>query len=141
NDVWEFDGTQWTDVTPATRAPDARDLVAMAYDPLRALVVMHGGRNDTTIFDDTWEWNGTDWSAPSIGPYAVSAAMAFDSSSGRVVLFGGDYNDGVTRAWTGSGWLDLPLGAKNPLPRSAHAMALDPVRGKVVLFGGTGMGN
>ena len=70
-------------------------------------------------------------------------AMAYDSSRGRVVLFGGDadiypYND--TWEWTGSRWVQIlpsdPEDDGNPTGRVNAAMAFDSKRGRIVMFGG-----
>ena len=42
NDTWEYDGTTWTQRTPAT-APSARYGHAMAYDSTRQVTVLFGG--------------------------------------------------------------------------------------------------
>lgn len=63
--TWTWDGSQWN-----LRAPDHvpagsfRIGEAVAYDPVRRVVVLFGGRRQFgTIPDsnDTWTWNGTDW--------------------------------------------------------------------------------
>lgn len=64
--------------------------------------------------------------------------MAWDSSRGVIVLFGGStsvagkQND--TWEWNGTRWIRVSL--EGPLPRTAHSMAYDSVRGVTVLFGG-----
>jgi len=66
-----------------------------------------------------------------------SAAMTFDSTKQRVVLFGGlvansPVND--TWEWDGQNWTQFAdIG---PKPRSDHAVAYDSARQRVVLFGG-----
>lgn len=55
-------GGSWT---PQTSSPDpgARLLTDIAYDEMRNVMVMFGGTNatGTTLFDDTWEFDGTRW--------------------------------------------------------------------------------
>lgn len=71
----------------------------MAYDRGRGLTVLFGG---TTLpgpiyWDDTWEWDGATWSARTTAniPHArENHAVAYDSSRGVTVLFGGDYYGG-----------------------------------------------
>jgi hypothetical protein len=70
-----------------------------------------------------------------------SAAMAYDVSRQKMVLFGGFGAGRLADTWTwdGSDWtLEAP--GSSPLARSGHAMADDTVRQKVVLFGGFGNG-
>jgi uncharacterized protein (TIGR03437 family) len=66
-------------------------------------------------------------------------ALAFDSTHGQVVLFGGFPASGVindTWAWNGSTWTqELP--PTSPPARSNHAMVYDAAHKQVVLFGGS----
>ena len=41
-DTWEWNGTNWTQLTPST-SPTARNAHAMAYDAARQRVVLLGG--------------------------------------------------------------------------------------------------
>ncbi len=87
--------TNWTQ--RASTGPLARAGHAMAYDSGRGRVVLFGGspNGSTSLFADTWEWDGTNWNQrnPATPPSARNAHdMAYDSARGRVVLFGGsDY--------------------------------------------------
>ncbi len=105
-DTWEWDGNAWVQRRPAV-SPVARSSFAMAYDSARGRVVIFGGngRNtgpgySTNVLNDTWEWDGNAWAQrmpatnpdvpSSLAPYMrTSFAMAYDSSRGLVVLFGG----------------------------------------------------
>jgi hypothetical protein len=101
DDTWEWNGTAWTDVSPAgtsgTDFPAARRRHAQAYDSARGVMVLFGGDDGAARLSDTWEWNGTSWGKPNItGTAGVDYptgrnfhAMAFDSSRNTVVLFGG----------------------------------------------------
>jgi Galactose oxidase, central domain len=75
----------------------------------------------------------------------TNAAIAFDATRQRTVLFGGTTRDdrdntqiiGDTWEWDGTSWLyRAPLNA--PSPRYDAAMAWDPIRQRMVLFGGGG---
>ena len=81
NDLWSFDGTSWTDLTPATGNPPGRDWHGQAFDSARGKLVVFGGRDGATTFSDTWEWDGTSWSQ-------VTTAKAPSPSSTRVSTFG-----------------------------------------------------
>jgi hypothetical protein len=95
-DTWEWDGTNWSMRAPAT-VPPQRAEHAMTYDAARQRVVMFGGDPGggiivTTPYDDTWEWDGVDWSlrAPSTSPGPrFGHALAYDPKSERVLMFGG----------------------------------------------------
>lgn len=129
------DVLRWSHVA----SPVARDGAAMAYDAARQRVVLFGGSDGATLFNDTWTWDGNLWTQDLAG-LAPSArrdhAMAYDAVRRRVVLFGG--NDGGVLAdtweWDGATWT-RPSPAASPSPRDRHAMAFDATRGRVVLLG------
>jgi hypothetical protein len=76
------------------------------------------------------------------GPAArAGAAMAYDPSTGDVVMFGGTGGDGQALAdtwlWNGSGWSEATP-ADTPPARYGAEMAGDPLSQRVILLGGTG---
>jgi hypothetical protein len=78
--------------------------------------------------------------APAISPPARQFhAMAYDTASGQLVLFGGlDAGDnllGDTWTWDGANWTQKHPAASPPV-RWGHAMAYDSAHSQVVLFGG-----
>ncbi|HEX4060516.1 MAG TPA: hypothetical protein VHY58_05785 [Streptosporangiaceae bacterium] len=76
--------------------------------------------------------------ASTAGPAAQPGAqMAYDATSGQLVLFGGaDHQKlGVTWVWNGSDWVKQNPATKPPALRGA-AMAYDAATGDVVMFGG-----
>ncbi len=74
--------------------------------------------------------------AQNTPPAAWSAAVTFDASRSRVVVFGGYMRGyvGGTWEWDGKAWT-RPTEA-GPSPRNAPAMAYDESRHQVILFGG-----
>jgi galactose oxidase-like protein len=69
NDTWVWDGTNWTQQSPAT-SPSARTS-AMAFGSGHDQVVLFGGANSTTAFSDTWLWNGGNWTQQSPGTIPI----------------------------------------------------------------------
>ncbi|HSA33615.1 MAG TPA: kelch repeat-containing protein, partial [bacterium] len=143
DETWEWDGTNWTLLNPATK-PSARAMHAMTYDSARGKVVLFGGVAGA-YNNETWEWDGTNWTlmTPANKPTArTSHAMAYDSVRGKVVLFGGEFggengpeNYDETWEWDGANWTQLnPM--NKPSARSCHAMVYDSGHGSVILFGG-----
>jgi hypothetical protein len=72
----------------------------MVYDRLREVTVLFGGEDMTHRQDETWEWDGTDWTlrTPLHSPQVrEEAGMVFDETTNQMVLFGGwdigHYND------------------------------------------------
>jgi hypothetical protein len=142
-DTWEWDGKSWTRID--VPGPPVRSEAAMAFDTRRGRIVLFGGHSGTgetrRRFGDTWEWDGRRWveakvTGPSPSP-RNGAAAAFDSARGRVVLFGGSTQDGVsgeTWEWDGKVWREnrgaATEGRFNPVMAYATAWR------KVVRFGG-----
>ncbi|HEX9956771.1 MAG TPA: CSLREA domain-containing protein, partial [Fibrella sp.] len=140
NDTWEWDGTNWINVTPAT-GPQTRNGHVMAYDRARKKVVLFGGSSSAGYLADTWEWDGTNWAQvqPTSSPTARGGyGMTYDETSQKVVLFGGSSSSGIlneTWTWNGMAWTQLLL-ATSPPVRSVHSLIYDSARGRLVLFGG-----
>jgi hypothetical protein len=144
-DTWEWDGSTWTERTPAV-SPVARYGHALAYDSARRRIVLFGGCNDSQpspYFSDTWEWDGGTWTqrSPAVSPPPRHGhGLAYDQARGKVVLFGG-YNPSLgsflsdTWEWDGSAWTQGAPGF-GPVGRTGHALAYDGARSRVVLFGG-----
>ncbi len=142
NKVWRFDGANWTDVSPTTGpAPAPRDWYAAAYDSLRGRMIVFGGRDASTTYGDTWEWDGTSWTllAPAVSPSPRKwASMAFDSARGQAIMFGG--HDGTsylgdTWAWDGSKWTQLSP-ATSPSARGRGKMVYNIRKGEMMYFAG-----
>ena len=145
NDTWVWNGSNWTQESPQT-SPSVRFGHAMAYDSAQGQVVLFGGLSFLNEFsislNDTWVWDGSNWTqkSPQTSPPVRSQhAMAYDSTHGQVVLFGGagenerPVND--TWVWDGSNWTEKAP-QTSPPERYQHAMAYDSTHGQVVLFGG-----
>ncbi|MBI4865691.1 MAG: hypothetical protein HY816_01950 [Candidatus Wallbacteria bacterium] len=91
-DTWEFDGTDWTEVFPATK-PSKRTEGAMVFDPVRQRCLIFGGRLGTgSASDESWTYDGTTWTqlSPAEKPQQrVNFAMAYDPSLSSVLVHGG----------------------------------------------------
>ena len=137
----------WTDRTRVSTAswPPLNQTGAMAYDDWRLKVVMFGGFGDKS--NNLWEWDGKagTWTLmQQLGGLRpsrrVGHALAFDSTRGKLVLYGGIDEtgasnnetwewDGDTQTWTQK--------APGPVPsRWGHAMAFDETIGQIIMFGG-----
>jgi hypothetical protein len=96
DDTWVWNGSTWTDYPGSQiQAPPARQLAAMAFDPVLHQLILFGGEDAAgQALPDTWAWNGASWYQQS--DQAVSgtpgpreaAAMAYDGG-GNLILFGG----------------------------------------------------
>ncbi|MEE9237841.1 MAG: kelch repeat-containing protein, partial [Thermoplasmata archaeon] len=132
------DVSTWTDVNPAPR-PSPRFYHAMAYDSESDRVVLFGGfvvtdPPEAEVGDDTWAYDVNTDTWTNMDPVSRPSprfyhAMAYDSESDRVVLFGGStattFSD---ETWTydlnTNTWTDVTP-AVGPSGRANQGMAYD----------------
>ena len=141
--VYAYATNTWTNRN-STNPPPARAYHALTYDASTGRVVLFGGLNGGGYLDDTWAYDyaTNSWANrnPSYHPPARREhALAYDASTGRVVLFGG-YNSGnLNDTWAyhyaSNSWTNRSP-ANPPPARYGHALAYDSAANKVVLFGG-----
>src|SRR5262245_3689164 len=153
--IWLRKGSAWIDLGPLGTPP--RSLPACAYDPMRKMVVVHGGAiaspnadggNDWKVDGQTLGWDGKTWRVLSAtGPSPRDHhAMVYDAARKKIVLYGGGDADPSGRSvyfsdtweWDGKAW--TRVAEAGPGPRVHHAMGYDPVRRRTVLVGGYGPG-
>jgi hypothetical protein len=130
-DTWEWDGTTWSEMTPAN-GPQAQANHVMATLGSKVVLLGRG---------ETWEWDGTTWTEKT--PATTPQAGVMATASGRVVLlvlFSASYDQperpGETWEWNGTSWAEKRA-ATAPSARFGHAMAT--LGTKIVLFGGSAM--
>jgi hypothetical protein len=143
-ETWIWDGNTWTQKFPAT-SPPARisGTNTIVYDSVRSEVVLFGGATGSTELNDTWVWDGTNWTQKfptSSPPPRAGEGSAYDAARQQSVLFGGVQRGpvllGDTWVWDGSNWTQK-FPAHSPSARNGPAMAYDATRQQVVLFGGS----
>ena len=148
-DTWSWDGSNWTQLSPAT-APPAREGGTMEYLPSIGKLVLFGGSNSgrTDDLSDTWTFNGSNWaqiSPSTVPPKRDGAGMTFDGARGNLVMFGGNTcgappctaftEIGDTWVFDGANWTQKnPIGA--PGPRDNFGFVFDTAINKTVMFGG-----
>jgi hypothetical protein len=124
--IWDMTASAWQ----LQNTPTAPNLLfaALGYDVGRNRIVSFGGSAPAGLTtNETWEWDGAAWNlcqpanAPSL---RGSAAMAYDLTAGRMVLFGGadnlsDKND--VWDWDGNDWTQRPVNS-GPSPRAGMAL-------------------
>jgi hypothetical protein len=160
NDTWAYDYNTnvWTNVTPVV-SPLGMSSAEMVYDSESDRIIMFGGYHspyDTAFSDptgavfkmETWayDYNTNTWENASdilVNPDPrVGHAMAYDSESDLVVMFGGHThlnNDGMqdetwtynynTMTWT-------LVDESTSLLRSDHEMVYDSDSDLIVIYGG-----
>ena len=133
-------GHGWNEID--AQFPAGRSEHAMAYEDLSGAVILFGGTDGTTLYNDTWLYAGGQWTQGPAAPPGLTPrakhAMAYHFQFKNLVLVGGQDANGVTNdTWefNGTAWV---AGTTPPQlsPRANHAMTYDWDRGSVVLFGG-----
>ena len=157
DETWAYDYNTdtWTQMAPEIRPP-ARYIPVMVYDEGTDRVVMWGGWQrerysppEPATYDrqvwaydydhDAWTSLG-DTGGPEVA--LVAAQAVHHPSTGRMILFGGQYADpdGLSdKTWAYSyrdkAWTEL-LPDQSPSARTMHSMAYDSAADKITLFGG-----
>jgi len=138
------DVATWRNMNPSTH-PSGRNWMAMAYDSESDKVILFGGWADGRIYADTWAYDyktntWTNMNPSESPPPRYQSAMAYDSESDRVILFGGyassgylhdtwayDYN---TNTWTRMNPSTYPSARNN------FAMVYNSKRDIIILYAG-----
>jgi hypothetical protein len=112
----------------------------MVYMAPSARSLLWGGRGPSTLFGDTWEWDGEGWvQVADTGPAPFAyAGLAFDSNRNVSVLFTKNPANTIreTWEWDGASWTqveDIGPQAMNTL----FAMVYDSTRQVTLLEGGS----
>ncbi|MCR9247472.1 MAG: hypothetical protein NXI31_20770 [bacterium] len=141
-DTWEYDGTDWTQITPTTQPPQL-ETRAMAFDSMRGLCVLLGRPVGGGPLQ-TWEYDGTNWTSiatANVPPNADgSLAMAYDALRNRCVVLASDGVSSATWEYATDG--GTPDWVQRTTPGSAPdvvngGLAYDPLRQVTVQFSGS----
>ena len=112
----------------------------MAYDNVRAHVVLFGGADVVMPLADTWAWDGQEWvQIAEFGP-AGRFAAELASAGGTLILHGGARAGTDPQVFADTWEFDGKLWTQRqdigPGPLQYASMAFDSGLGRVVLFGG-----
>jgi hypothetical protein len=94
DDLWSFDGTTWTKITPAGAAPSKRRVVSFAFDTQRRTLFVYGGTVDTKDLMDVWTLDAATLTWTMLLDRAPARARGFTSTgydpvSDTYFVFGG----------------------------------------------------
>jgi hypothetical protein len=156
DELWEWDSvkTTWVNRTPKVRPvgwPSVRADHGLVYDSSRRRTVLFGGSDGSTIYGDTWEWDGQvgTWELRSASDADLGGwnafGMAFDPDRKKAILFGGARNGtpasnqiwewaGDSAMWSSRTPATLPV--EWPDQRLRPNFVFDTARSVAVLFGG-----
>jgi RHS repeat-associated protein len=151
NETWTWKAGVWTKRGPAT-SPPVRSGARMVWDPVQEAVILFGGRNVSTYYNDVWKWTGSTWvavtpsgTAPTVRGFG---AMAYDPVRKGIIVFGGlttpessgasvRLND--TWQLKNNTWTRLQANGASgaPAARSQPMLGYSETSSELVLFGGT----
>ena len=152
NDLWVIDKDQLR-LLEVNEGPSPRTFASMVYDEDEQALFLFGGSkvlfgktlSADLVLNDSWMFKNGQWTQlnPSHQPKSrAHAAMAYDSSRKRVVLFGGyELVDGqytrLNDIWEfyGNDWHEVTTDVA-PSPRLGSAMVYHQRLERVFLFGG-----
>jgi parallel beta helix pectate lyase-like protein/galactose oxidase-like protein len=100
-------------------------------------VILFGGWDGGSTLDDTWIWDGNDWTKyTGQGPGARRyASLVSDGTD--VLLFGGETSQTLADSWIfdGQTWVSVPASV-NPPSRRGHAAEYHPAYKNALVHGG-----
>jgi len=142
NDIWEWNGSTWTQKFPQGPSPIPRRNPNLVYDEARQRVVTYGGMDALYApLGDTWEYDGQRWTnaVPPVSPGPKHGhSMWYDPGRQRTALYGGQGTTAIWE-WDGAVWSSRQP-ALSPSARYESACAFDFDRGRMILFGGDSFG-
>jgi hypothetical protein len=138
NETWEWDGSSWSQKSPAT-SPPPRYGHFMA-EAQGKLVLFGGSVSPSSQLSDTWEWDGTTWTQrfPSTSPSARTYG-SIGTVGSHAILFGGldSTSNGValgdTWRWDGNEWTRLTLSTS---PSARYFQGSGTANGQAWVVGG-----
>ncbi len=141
-DTWEYDGTNWAQIS-STTSPPARSNMQMVYAPNLGGVVLFGGTGrDHVYYNDTWLYNEQGWTQLTLAqsPSArYGYQMTYDPNRNVIILFGGTHLTSGTYADTwiydGNNW-EQDITTNSPPPTWLAGFAYYPPRNGAFMFGG-----
>ena len=113
NDTWEFDGTNWRQISLPT-SPPARWAHAMTYDVNHQKIILFGGYGPSyptgSVLNDTWEYDGNGWTKIETSQKPnprEQHGLVYDPENHRVILFFGGWTYGDTWELTRGEKIDI----------------------------------
>jgi len=149
NDTWAFDiaAKTWANLHPSGSVPASRGGHSFVYDPASKTMILFGGWNGRTEYNDTWAYDLAENTWTNLRPSGRapaardSQAMAYDAENKVIILFGGwsatkEYDDTWAYDPAANTWVELNPAGESPTARAHQQMVYDPTVEKTVLFGG-----
>ncbi len=153
DDVWEWDGENWTEVD-TTNTPDGTQGF-LAYHPIRDEMIMSGVQAFTGVVRETWAFDGTTWR--KLGPLPENGSfLRWDPETNQLLFLGENTiwalegDEWVATElewpsndvhWNGTAFTSSIATVAEPPPMPDYRGAIyDALRGNIIFAGG-GVGN
>lgn len=145
NQTWEFDGITWTQTALTSAAnPGPRQYCGMTFHPALNRTVLFGGIDPhTTPNNDTWLYDGTNWTLAPVVSTPPSprnmTRLVYDNARGVCLLQGGaspTTGTAIVDTWAFDGVAWAQENVPQPSTRTRFMMAYDMAAARAVVFGG-----
>lgn len=155
NDVWSLDINDevWTLIEPSGSAPSPRREATAVYYDVENEMIVFGGTNGTSYYNDVWALDLTEGSetwiqkTPSGTPPTprTCAKGVIDPVNNRLIIFGGStasgtYDETWSLDFNTLTWSMLSPSGTTPPARFAHCAAYDTDGHQMIIFGGVAWG-
>jgi hypothetical protein len=140
--TWDPSKGAWNQATPTLLPPCVNEGSLVFQTSNNTLLYTGGVCADSTNVDETYEWDGTNWTKVTLSlgnNRTFGSAYAFDTDRHLAYLFGGTPVFGgplgSTLTYANAIWLEI-TDPFIPAPRSLFAFNTDPVNGAITMFAG-----
>jgi hypothetical protein len=158
NDLWSIpletgDTRGWMSLSPTGAPPPKRESHTAIYDAANERLVVFGGRDWNTYYNDVWTFSLAAGSPPAwqlLSPGNAPGKRAehtavYDSANQRMIVFGGYdgtqyFNDvwSLSLAPGAEGWAPLAPTGMAPAKRKGHGAIYDDTDSRMIVISGTG---
>jgi hypothetical protein len=144
--TWTWDGSNWQRMAPTTNPTLSYGASTMTYDASqhRVLLFMWVGPYPAGETNQTWAWDGADWTLVATGSPnghgSAYAAMAYHPATMKTVFFGHASDSPLTWLFDGKAWTRSvtttgpPKGGVNLPGPGAFSMVGDEAHGTIVMY-------
>lgn len=152
NDFWAYDPrtNAWEPIRVDGVRPTARELFAVAWDPVQAEMILFGGWGHCWPLGDMWvyrseanAWRRLDLQPAGVPPALEGHTAVWDAAGDQMLIFGGcDNSRRRQELWSyrpaDDTFVQLSPEGEAPRPRAKHMAAWDPAGRRMLIFGGHG---
>jgi hypothetical protein len=153
SDVWALDLTSgaeaWSQLAEGSPGPPARVQHSAIYDAAMGFMILFGGYDAGTLFNDVWALNLTTETWVQLSPSGTPPTVrrghtaVYDGANSRLLLFGGVGSGGFHNdLWELSlvpgsvAWTQLAPSGTAPAGRAWHTGMVDMLSGRFITIGG-----